>query len=208
MLAPALDLRPALLQVVESGAAVVHGAVTDAGLCALVAELAELPYAAVPPDAQPATSDCDLCVVSGSLDALPALRVLRAALVSRVQQAGGVVDWQPNEVFVRRYASVSTGMPPHRDGVRFRHLVMTLTATGRARFSVYRDRGVRAQVCDLSPGDLLLLRGASPDGCGPERPRHAVTGPTLGPRWSVAFRQNSEGPGSPATWRHPARVRL
>jgi hypothetical protein len=179
------DLRAPLRRMAETGVAVVPAAVA---LPPLPDELAALRYEAPPEGAHPVTTRSELAVLDG-WDAFPNLSRLRAALVAQVNES--LPDWHPNRIFVRRYREGSTGMTPHRDGVRFRLLVATLTVLGTARFFRHGDNGEVTDTWPLAPGDLVLLRGAGLNGIADGRPHHSVGGPAGSLRCSIAFRMSS-----------------
>jgi hypothetical protein len=191
-LAAALDLRPHLHRVDHVGVAVLAGALVPSALAPLLHELDAVPFTVPPPDALPSTTGCELAVLTGDLGPFPATRRLRDALAERVRRDGDGIgalrDWRPDEVFVRRYHAESTGMAPHRDGVRFRHLVATVTVSGTATFAWCDDADVVLERWMVGPGDLVLLRGAGPGDTTDRRPRHAVGAPGAEGRCSVAFR--------------------
>jgi hypothetical protein len=193
VLSAGLDLRVPLHQVDEAGAALVRAVVSAQVLADVRAEIEGLPYALPPPGALPATTGSELAVLPGHAEGAPVLARLREELVRGVHRDGhgiaGLTDWEPDQIFVRRYHADSTGMSPHRDGLRFGYLVATLTVAGSATFRWEDDAGGVLATWQLRPGDLVLLRccglGGIPDG----RPRHAVGGPDSGLRYSVALRK-------------------
>jgi hypothetical protein len=194
-LATRLDLRPYLRRASEEGVALVPDAVPESSLRPLLGELDALAFSPPPANALPVTTRSDLSILDGLPDGCPALAGLRDELVEAVHRdgagIGGLPEWQPNHVFVRRYHPGSTGMSPHQDGLRFRYLVATVTVLGSATFLCYNDAGTIVETYDLGPGDLVLLRGAGLGGLPDSRPRHAVGGPGTRLRCSVAFRMNS-----------------
>jgi len=177
------DLRVPLRQVAETGIAVVPGAAAvPAGL---MDELAALPYKEPPQDAHPVTTLSELAVLS-TWDGYPLLAGLRAELVAAVNRS--VADWQPDQIFVRRYRRGSEGMSPHRDGVRFRLLIATMSVAGSAYFFRHDEKGEVIHAWPIDPGDLVLLRGTALRGVEDGRPYHSVCGPAGDLRCSVAFR--------------------
>lgn len=177
------DLRAPLRQVAETGIAVVPGAAAvPAGL---LDEFATLRYREPPRDAHPVTIRSELAVLS-TWDGYPLLAQLRAELVAAVNRT--VADWQPDQIFVRRYREGSEGMTPHRDGTRFRLLVATVSVLGSAYFFRHDEKGEVIHTWPLDPGDLVLLRGTGLRGVEDGRPRHSVGGPAGDLRCSVAFR--------------------
>jgi hypothetical protein len=180
------DLRAPLRQVAETGIAVVPGAVAvPAGL---VDEFATLRYKEPPRDAHPVTTRSELAVLS-TWDGYPLLARLRASLVAAVNRS--VADWQPDQIFVRRYRDGSEGMSPHRDGTRFRLLVATVSVLGSASFFRHNSNGAVTHAWPVGPGDLVLLRGMGLRGVEDGRPYHSVGGPAGDYRCSVAFRMTS-----------------
>jgi hypothetical protein len=177
------DLRAPLRQVAETGIAVVPGAVAvPAGL---MDEFATLPYKEPPRGAHPVTTRSELAVLSTG-DGYPLLSRLRTELVAAVNRS--VVDWRPDQIFVRRYRQGSEGMTPHRDGTRFRLLVATVSVLGSAYFFRHDEKGEVIHRWPLDPGDLVLLRGTGLRGVEDGRPYHSVGGPAGDLRCSVAFR--------------------
>jgi hypothetical protein len=191
-LSAAVDLRSSLRRVHDVGVAVVVGALVPSALGALLGELGTLPFSEPPGDALPSTTGCELAVLTGELGPQPAMRRVRDDLAERVRRDGAGIgsmsEWWPDEIFVRRYSPGSTGMAPHRDGVRFRHLVATVTVAGTATFVWCDDDEHVVERWVVGPGDVVLLRGSGPGDATDRRPRHAVGPPGTAGRCSVAFR--------------------
>jgi hypothetical protein len=96
--------------------------------------------------------------------------------------------FEPNEAMYQHYQRPSSRIGPHVDSAWYVHFIVVASLEGEAFFWVddpphaWRDR---TRV--VSPGDVVILRGASRN--AGERPRHAV-GPPLGvSRTSLTFRQ-------------------
>lgn len=96
-----------------------------------------------------------------------------------------------NDLAVQAYPSGSKGIGIHRDGLRYRQIVIIITLAGQSRFCLCQDRdGNGATVIDDSPGHLVLL--SAPDFAGRDgnngRPLHFVDQVTDG-RLSIGLRQ-------------------
>jgi hypothetical protein len=202
-LEPSLDLRACLFRAEADGVAVVTGALVPVALPPLIQLLDRLPFFTPPAEALPFATACELAVLH-DLDrtdqrALWPLRALGDELAERVRRDGADVaelrHWRPNEVFVRRYRPDSTGLGPHRDGLRFRHLIATVSVVGTATFVRCDDDDRIVEQWALLPGDIVLLRGPDRTAVGDRRPRHAVSGPHGRARCSIAFRMRVEPDG-------------
>jgi hypothetical protein len=80
-----------------------------------------------------------------------------------------------NDLIVQRYRPGSLGITPHRDHVRYRHLVAIVTLAGRARFFLCPDRsGRNAREVPIPAGSLLLMRAPGFAGRD-DRPFHMLS---------------------------------
>lgn len=96
-----------------------------------------------------------------------------------------------NDLAVQDYPSGSKGIGIHRDGLRYRQLVIIITLAGQSRLCLCQDRDGRGEmVIDDSPGRLVLL--SAPDFAGRDgengRPLHFVDQVSKG-RLSIGLRQ-------------------
>lgn len=77
-----------------------------------------------------------------------------------------------------RYEQGSTGITPHRDGLKYRNLICIFNISGRGRFFICDDRkGNNPVEFDTTPGNVILMR--APGFMGSDhRPFHFVRGIT------------------------------
>lgn len=198
---PGLDLRAALQGAATFGAAFVPGALAETFRTGLLADLADVPFAALPERAgrKGVRQQAEIFVVRDGMHAYPHVRELRDELVCRLrEQRGhlpGVVSWFPDHASVQRYVPGSLGVSPHLDGKRFRYLVAVFTLDGAASFALCRDRaGTVLREWEALQGSLVLMRAPGLAGSEDGRPLHTVSGPTEGPRTSLTFRMTAAKP--------------
>jgi hypothetical protein len=93
-----------------------------------------------------------------------------------------------NELLYQRYSSEGY-ISPHRDHVRYVGLIALVTLEGSATFSVLQDRDLESTLAkwEVSPGDIIFLRGADSDGVG-RCPFHCVGGTIGGSRTMISMR--------------------
>jgi hypothetical protein len=193
-----LDLREPLARTARRGAAFVPAALTGRFLARLQEEVERGPFRPLPEEIGPVRQETEALEVRGRLAGYPRLAELRPALVRAVREQGsgirGLSTWQPTEVSVQRYRGGAVGITPHLDGKRYRRLVAVFTTSGRAWFTVCRDRGGEpVEEWETVPGSLVLLRGPGLGGLRDGRPFHRISGPESGWRYSVGFRMESPG---------------
>lgn len=191
-----LDLRGALEEVREAGAAFVPTSLTDTFRMRLHRELRDGPFEAAPQPRTAVRQDVDTFVLR-RFAAHPAVDALRAAVVHRVRLEGegirGLKTWWPNEAGVNRYRPGAEGITPHLDGKRFRRLVAVFTVRGQARFDLHHERdGDPVRSWTAGPGSLVLLRGPGLGGLTDGRSLHAVGGPGRRPRISLGLRMDTK----------------
>ena len=122
---------------------------------------------------------------------------LAAELESGLFAAGAKLAHNPfkkrfqfDDFAIQRYPADSRGIGIHRDGKRYKHIVVIITLAGRSRlFSTTRRAGEARQRINDSPGRLVLL---SADGFAERhdedsRPLHGVDCVRTG-RLSIGFR--------------------
>ena len=101
-----------------------------------------------------------------------------------------ITRFQLNDFAIQRYPAGSRGIGVHRDGKRYKHIVVIITLAGQSRlFSTASRTGETRQRIDDRPGRLVLL---SADGFAgryneDSRPLHGVDCVRSG-RLSIGFR--------------------
>jgi hypothetical protein len=193
---PGLDLRPALADVRNHGAAYVEHSLTDPFLDELHAQANAVPLEPLPAHEGRARQEGEIHVIHGATDDYPAIRRLGDDLVDLVHAHGaeipGCADWQPNEISIQRYRPGALGITPHLDLKRYHYLVAIVTADGAAPFTICKNRnGDPLATWPATAGSLVLLRAPGLDGTDDGRPLHAVTGPRTGHRISISFRMDT-----------------
>jgi len=86
-------------------------------------------------------------------------------------------DFRFNDFAIQRYAPGSRGIGIHRDGLRYRHIVVIATLAGKSRlFSTPSRDGGKRRVIDDRPGRIVLLSAPAFAGRAGEaaRPLHGV----------------------------------
>jgi hypothetical protein len=192
------DLREPLARTARSGAAFISDALTGEFLERLQEEVERGPFRPLPEEIGPVRQETEAFEVRGRLTGYPLLAELRRALRRAVREQGsgirGLSTWRPTEVSIQRYRGGAVGITPHLDGKRYRRLVAVFTTSGRARFTVCRDRGGEpVEEWETVPGSLVLLRGPGLGGLRDGRPFHRVSGPSTGWRYSVGLRMELRG---------------
>jgi len=122
---------------------------------------------------------------------------LAAGLESGLFAAGATLGQNPFETrfqfddfAIQRYPAGSRGIGIHRDGKRYKHIVMIITLAGQSRlFSTTSRTGEARQRIDDRPGRLVLLSADGFAGRYDEdsRPLHGVDCVRTG-RLSIGFR--------------------
>ena len=142
--------------------------------------------------------DFDIC--------FPAPRIgtfdkLASFLESTFFQAGQTMQTQLfqapftlNDFSIQRYDPQSRGIGIHRDGFRYKNIVVIITLAGRSRLFATNDRnGNQRQVINDKPGRIVLL--SAPGFAGRDgdvaRPLHGVDNVDQG-RLSLGFRVEDE----------------
>ena len=138
--------------------------------------------------------DFDVCFPAPRIGAFDELA---AGLESGLFAAGATMAHNPFEArfqfddfAIQRYPAGSRGIGIHRDGKRYKHIIVIITLSGQSRlFSTASRTGVARQQIDDRPGRLVLL---SADGfagrCDEDsRPLHGVDCVRTG-RLSIGFR--------------------
>ncbi len=195
-LAAGLDLRAALRETAQRGAAFVPVALDEAFRRRLRREVTAGPFVHFEESFGPVRQEIDGFDVRGAMDGFPAVAELRDELAAVVRSHGrgirGLATWSPNEAGVVRYRPRSLGITPHLDGKWYRRLVAVVTIWGRAPFSLCRTRAGEVVASWVTgPGDLTLMRAPGLAGHRDGRPFHTVPGPRRGERCSIAFRMDT-----------------
>jgi hypothetical protein len=107
-------------------------------------------------------------------------------------------DW--NEVTWQRYEPGRGHIDPHRDQAYYKGLILIVTLTGEAEFTIFQSRNppVMLDRWTTGNGDMVLLRGADLGAPGVRCPLHKVGAPTSD-RLTLALRHNERGYGRWAT---------
>ena len=138
--------------------------------------------------------DFDVCFPAPRIAAFDQCASL---LESGLYQAGQTLNINPfqtpfylNDFAIQRYAPQSHGIGVHRDGARYKNIVVILNLSGQSRLFSTDDRSSRQrQVINDRPGRIVLL--SAPDFAGREgklaRPLHGVDNISQG-RLSLGFR--------------------
>jgi len=103
-------------------------------------------------------------------------------------------DW--NEVTWQRYKPGCGHIDPHRDQAYYKGLILIVTLSGEAQFTVFesRDPPVMLDRWTTGGGDIVLLRGADLGAPGVRCPLHGVAAPASD-RLTVTLRHNERGYG-------------
>ncbi len=102
-------------------------------------------------------------------------------------------DFRFNDFAIQRYPPGSRGIGVHRDGLRYRHIVVIATLAGKSRlFSTPSRDGRKRRVIDDRPGRIVLLSAPAFAGRAGEsaRPLHGVDH-VQGGRLSMGLRVES-----------------
>jgi hypothetical protein len=134
-----------------------------------------------------------------------------AALAGLVEAAAAatVHPLMVNEATFMAYDWPDGGISPHRDRARYRSAVIVFTVEGTAQFRIHHSRDIEDVVESwlTTPGDMVVLRAASPGGVE-GRAMHSVGPPLRGARVSLSFRADSSRepffPGQTGRERHQA----
>ncbi len=135
--------------------------------------------------------------ISGDLSSLPVVEELAVQLGALVREQSGrfpALSWyQPNDVAVQRYSTVTSGIDAHRDFANDVLLVVSFTLQGSAKIGMHAKRDDPAPTVELEtrPGSMLVLAAPLLYSDGREcRPTHSVGPPIVGPRTSLTLRHN------------------
>jgi hypothetical protein len=124
-----------------------------------------------------------------------------AAWLSRAAADHGLDAFHPNEVSYQRYTAGGNGLPPHRDQRYYATCIAIVTLRGSATFAVHGSRDPDDVVDEWTtgPGEVILLRGWSPEDGHDPRPFHRVDPPVSGERLMFQARHNLVAP-PPSPW--------
>ncbi|WP_214403225.1 hypothetical protein [Pseudonocardia lacus] len=119
-----------------------------------------------------------------------------AAWLARAAAEHGLPGFAPNEVSYQRYTAGGNGLPPHRDQRYYATCIAIVTLRGSATFAVHASRDPDDVVDQWTtvPGEVILLRGWTPDPDTDPRPYHRIDPPVSGERLMFQARQNIAGP--------------
>ncbi len=125
--------------------------------------------------------DFDICFPAPRIDAFDRFA---HCLETGLFQAGQMItpspfssDFRFDDFAIQRYAPGSRGIGVHRDGLRYRHVVVITTLAGKSRlFATARRDGGQRRVIDDRPGRIVLLSAPAFAGRTDEaaRPLHGV----------------------------------
>ena len=125
--------------------------------------------------------DFDICFPAPRIDALDRFA---HCLETGLHRAGQMITPSPflnafrfNDFAIQRYAPGSQGIGVHRDGERYKHIVVIATLAGNSRlFATSSREGLQRQIINDRPGRIVLLSAPSFAGRQGElaRPLHGV----------------------------------
>lgn len=121
---------------------------------------------------------------------LPALWTLARSVQDGVRRSGvkGATRFMPNEAKYQWYEAADDGISAHRDQGFYRGVIVVLTLSGRASFTIHNLATEDiVEEWTTEPGEVCVLAGA---GLGPRdrRPMHRVGPPIGSPRLSLTLR--------------------
>ena len=125
--------------------------------------------------------DFDICFPAPRIDAFDRFA---DCLETGLYEAGQMITPSPflttfrfNDFAIQRYAPGSQGIGVHRDGERYKHIVVIATLAGNSRlFATNNRNGLQRRMIDDRPGRIVLLSAPSFAGREGEvaRPLHGV----------------------------------
>jgi hypothetical protein len=167
----------------------------DPGECAALAKPETLPWSRMAPKVGVVTQHGWFAQVAFQ-HAPPPVQTLGALVQTTVSAAldQKLPDW--NEVTWQRYEPGCGHIDPHRDQAYYKGLILIVTLSGQAEFTVFesRDRPVILDRWTTGGGDMVLLRGADLGAPGVRCPLHGIGAPASD-RLTVALRYNEHGYG-------------
>jgi hypothetical protein len=192
---PDLDLRPALADVVASGAGYVRSALAPGYLARLVDEVEGGPFRSYREQFAQVRQQIEGFDLDRPFAGFPLIAELCRSVREQVQRQGeairGLRTWSINEAGVIRYRPGSIGITSHLDGKRHRRLVVVLSLRGTAEFALCADRsGTVVSAWEPEPGSLTILRGPGLAGRRDGRPFHRVGTPKTGQRLAIGLRMS------------------
>jgi hypothetical protein len=152
-----------------------------------------------PPSLSPLTPTTGRVTQRASAGPIGDLRVLEVCRRIEHDILTAIPEWgeqQPgfafNELLYQRYGTEGY-VSPHRDHLRYIGIIVLVTISGSASFSVLRERDDECVLAqwNVSPGDIVLLHGADLDGID-RRPFHCVNTPIGGSRALLSMRCDRE----------------
>ena len=95
-----------------------------------------------------------------------------------------------NDFAIQKYPTGSEGIGIHKDGLRYKNIVLIITLAGQSRLFKTQDRdGTHRVAINDVPGRLVMIKAPGFQGMAPEnRLLHGVDRVTKG-RLSIGFRQ-------------------
>ena len=148
-------------------------------------------------DAQPVVGngvhqDFQVCFPAPRIASLDAVASLLEKGLNQIGQKNDIFesDIVLNDCAVQRYHAQSRGIGIHKDGLRYRNIVIIITLSGTSTlYGCTTREGAGRQVIDDSPGQLVLLAAPGFKGLtsAADRPLHGVDNVTDG-RLSIGLR--------------------
>jgi hypothetical protein len=165
----------------------------DTDECAALAKPQTLPWTQMTPKVGAATQHGWFAQLPFP-EAPPPVQALGSLMRATVSAALGqqLPDW--NEATWQRYEPDYGHIDPHRDQAYYKGIILIVTLSGQAEFTVLESRNpsVTLDRWTTGGGDMVLLRGADLGAAGARCPLHSVGTPTSD-RLTMTLRHNERG---------------
>ena len=135
--------------------------------------------------------DMDVCFPAPRIDVFEKCACLLEEVIRKWEgfEKNILADFQLNDFAVQRYPAGSKGIGIHKDGLRYKNLVIIITLSGNSRlfYTENRDEAERITIED-NPGRIVLLKATEFGGATHDvRALHGVDKIETG-RLSIGFR--------------------
>ena len=136
--------------------------------------------------------DMEVCFPAPRTDVFDICATLLEEGLNRWPEAGRMFDRAItlNDFAIQKYPAGSEGIGIHKDGLRYKNIVLIITLAGQSRLFKTQDRdGTHRVAINDVPGRLVMIKAPGFQGMAPEnRLLHGVDRVTKG-RLSIGFRQ-------------------